>query len=266
VTPKNNPGVGDAGADENAPEQGLSPASVPQPERDASVTSVTPKTPAERSREYRKRQRDAVTEGFVTPATVTPVTPEIAITRVVPAKGIAKGERDELIKITRERGRVAKARVEAVKAELLADVEAKLSAKFSYRDEMWKEGIEAAEQAVADANAQIQRVCDERGVPKEFRSSVELGWSSRGSNSDPARRAELRKLATTRIDAIGKQAKLTIEAEIADTVANLLAGGLTSESAREYLAKMPDPRALMPPLEVADLEAEAKRSRSIRRW
>jgi hypothetical protein len=49
----------------------------------------------------------------------------------------------------------------------------------------------------------------------------------------------------------------------------LLAGGLTSAAAQEYLAKMPDPRSLMPPIEVADLEAEAKRdrqSRSLGRW
>src|SRR4029453_2505241 len=102
----------------------------------------------------------------------------------------------------------------------MADVEAKLSAKFEYRDQMWRGGIGVAQQAVADANAQIQRVCDERGVPKEFRPAVELAWRSRGSNADPERRAELRKLAVARIDAIGKQAKLTIEAEVADTVAN----------------------------------------------
>jgi hypothetical protein len=262
----------DAGADENAPDQALSPVSVPQPAddvRDASVTHVTPKTPAERAREYRKRKRDALTAALVTPATVTPVTAEVTITPVVPAVGMSKGERDELIKITRERGRVAKARVEAVKAELIADVEKKLSEQFSYRDEMWSEGVKIAEQAVADANAQIARVCDQRGVPKEFRPSVDLGWSARGANADPRRRAELRKLADARIDAIGKQAKLTIEAEIADTVANLLAGGLTSAAAQEYLAKMPDPRSLMPPIEVADLEAEAKRdrqSRSLGRW
>ena len=192
----------------------------------------------------------------MTPATVTPVTPDVPITPVVPAVGMTKGERDELIKITRERGRVAKARVEAVKAELLADVEKKLSETFSYRDQMWAEGVKVAEQAVEDANAQIQRVCDDRGVPAEFRPSVDLAWRARGSNADPRRRAELRKLAAARVDASGKQAKLTIEADVADTVANLLAGGLTSESAREYLANMSDPRSLMPMLEVADLEAE----------
>jgi hypothetical protein len=215
---------------------------------------VTPQTPAERARAYRKRKRDALTEALVTPATVTPVTPDVTINPVVPAVGLSKSERDDLVRITRERGRVAKAQVEAVKAELVADVEKKLSEEFSYRDEMWAEGIKIAEQAVADANAEIARVCDDRGVPKEFQPSVDLMWASRGRNSDPRRRAELRKLADARIDAIGKQTKLQIDGQIAEIVADLLAGGLTSEAARKHLAKMPDPRALMPPLDIADLK------------
>lgn len=189
------------------------------PQRDA---NVTPKTPAQRSREYRERERqrkrDALTEALVTPATVTPVTPDITPQPVMPAVGLTKSERDDLVKITRERGRVAKSRVEAVKAELVADVEKKLSEEFKARDEMWRDGIEIAEQAVREANAQIQRVCEERGVPADFRPSVDLAWRSRGRNADPSRRAELRRLATARVDATGKQAKLTIEAEIAETV------------------------------------------------
>ena len=190
----------------------------------------------------------------MTPATVTPVTPDLTITPVTPATGMTKGERDDLIKITRERGRVAKAQAEAIKAELAADIEKKLSEEFSYRDEMWREGVKIAEQAVRDANAEIARICEERGVPAEFLPSVNLLWFSRGRNADPARRAELRKLATARIDQMAKTAKLQIDAQVADVAANLLAGGLTSEAALEFLGSMPDPRSLMPAIELADLK------------
>jgi hypothetical protein len=231
------------------------------------MTRVTPKTPAERSREYRKRKRDALTEALVTPASVTPVTPEVTIRPVIPAVGMTKSERDDLIKITRERGRIAKGQIEAVKAELAADVEKKLSEEFSARDKMWAQALEVAEQAVAHANAQIARVCDERGVPAEFRPSVDIMWSARGRNMDPRRRGELRKLADARIDAIAKQAKLTIDAQVADVAANLLAGGLTSDAAREFLNTMPDPRSLMPTIELAELNDEYKSSRKpIGRW
>jgi hypothetical protein len=226
-------------------------------QRDANVTHVTPKTPAERSREYRKRKHDALTEALVTPATVTPVTPDVTIAPVIPAVGMTKGERDELCKITRQRGRLAKSRVEVVKAELLADVEAKLSAQFDREDQMWRDAVKIAELAQSDANAHIQRVCEERGIPADFRPSIKMYWSSRGSNADPSRRAELRKLAVTRVDHVAKSAKLEIEAQEADTLAALHAGGLTSEAAREFLDGMPDPRSLMPTIELHELGGKA---------
>jgi hypothetical protein len=86
--------------------------------RDGSVTRVTPMTPAERAREYRKRKRDALVEALLTPSTVTPVTPDVTPVRIAPAVGMTKGEREELAKITRQRFRVAKAQAEAFKAEL----------------------------------------------------------------------------------------------------------------------------------------------------
>ena len=218
------------------------------------AANVTPKTPAERAREYRQRKRDALTEALVTPSTVTPVTPNVTIQPITSAAGMTKGERDELAKITRQRGRVAKAQIEAVKAELTADVEAKLSAEFSARAEMWGDAVKIAKQAISDANAEIARVCDERGIPADFRPGIQIQWLSRGSNAEPARRAELRKLAAARIDQIGKAAKLTIEAQEADTLAALYAGGLTSDAARQFLERMPDPRTLMPAFDLAELD------------
>jgi hypothetical protein len=73
----------------------IRPAGDNGPERDADVTGVTPKTPAERSRRYRKRKRDALTEALVTSQTVTSVTPEVAIAPVVPAGGMRKGGRPD---------------------------------------------------------------------------------------------------------------------------------------------------------------------------
>jgi hypothetical protein len=254
MTRKNDPGVGGAGADENVPDdQGLSSASVPQ--RDADVTSVTPKTAAERSREYRKRKRDALTGALVTPQTVTPVTPELPVTPVVPAINMTKGERDELAKIARQQARVAKAQVEAVKAELAADVEAKLSAEFSAQDEMFRDANKIADQAEREANAAIAQRCDEAGIPEEFRPRRQTYWVPRGGNLDPSRRAELRKLASARLDHIAKSAKLKIEAQAADVLTNIYAGGLTSDAARAFLNTMPDPRSLMPTIELAELEA-----------
>ena len=151
-----------------------------------------------------------------------------------------------MAKITKARGRVARQRVEAVKAELAADVEAKLSAKFSADDEMWREANRIADQAEREANAVIAQRCDALGIPADFRPKRRSYWQPRGDNMDPSRRAELRKLASSRLDQIAKSAKLEIDAQEAETLAALYAGGLTSDAAREFLANMPDPRSLMP--------------------
>ena len=189
----------------------------------------------------------------MTPSTVTPVTPPVTIRPVTRAVGMSKGERDELAKVIRQRGRVAKGHVESAKADLLADVEAKLAAEFSARDEMWDGAMEIAEQAIRDAKAEIARVCHERGIPKDFRPALRVQWLSRGRNLEPARRAELRKLAIARIDEAGKDAKLAIDAMEADTLTDLYAGGLSSEAAREFLEQMPDPRTLMAPFDLDEL-------------
>jgi hypothetical protein len=249
--------VASGAADEKAPDEGLSSGSVPQPAddvRDAAVTRVTPKTPAERAREYRKRKRDALTAVLVTPAAVTPVTADVTISPVVPAKDMTKGDRDELAKIARQRARLAKSEVETVKAELLADVEAKLAAQFEADDEMWREANEIADRAEAEANAVIAQRCDEAGIPPQFRPKRRSLWYPRGENLDPSRRAELRKLAHARLDHIAKSAKLKIEAQEADVLTGLYAGGLTSDAAREFLNTMPDPRSLMPTVELSELE------------
>lgn len=223
---------------------------------DTDVTRVTAMTPAERSQAYRKRKRDGTTAHLLDPQAVTTVTPPVTPEPVAPPAGLSRRDRDDLAKLARHRSRLAKAGVAAVAAELLADVESKLAAEFSSRDAMWSEATQLARQAVADANAVVQQMCEERGIPKDLRPSIEVGWRSRGANTTPARRAELRKVAQARIEHMSRTAKLAIEAQEVETVAALLTGGLDSSAAREFLDRMPDPRTLMPQLEVGDLEGD----------
>lgn len=224
-------------------------------QRDGDVTPVTAMTPAERSAAYRKRKRDAATAHLLDPQAVTAVTLPVTPEPVAPPVGLSRRDRDDLVKVAKQRSRVARAQVAQVAAELLADVESKLAAEFSSRDATWAEATQLAREAVSDANAVVQQMCEDRGIPKDLRPSVQIGWSSRGANTKPARRAELRKVAQARVDHLAKTAKLAIEAQEAETIAALLTGGLDSVAARQFLDRMPDPRNLMPQLEVADLEA-----------
>ena len=214
---------------------------------------------AERARRYRAKQRDAAVTDTVTlptPATVS-VTPSVMV-------GMTRTERDDLAKVARLRARVARSTISVREAELLADVEAKLSAEYEFADEAWADVTAAGVAGVAAANERIREVCRERGIPEKFSSSLRVYWEKRGENATASRRVELRRLAQTRIAALGKAAKLAIETREAEVVIELLAGGLASAEARAYLDSIPTPEQLMAPVNLTTLEGEISQPRA--RW
>ena len=84
-------------------------------------------------------------------------------------------------------------------------------------------------------------------------------WRDQGQQATKERKVELRRLAATQIDAMVKAAKSKIdEASLAIQTA-LLASGLTSAAAKEFLESMPAPEALMPAVDVAALETKLLR-------
>jgi hypothetical protein len=169
--------------------------------------------------------------------------------------GMTRRDRDDLAKVARLRAKVAKDGVAQREAELRADVEEQLSARYKASDAAWSEITKQAKEAVDLADQEIARICRERGVPEEFRPYLSLGWYNRGENAEASRRAELRKLAQTRIAAAGRQAKTAIEAKTAEVLTQLIAGGLESSEARVFLESIPTAQQLMPPVTIAELEA-----------
>lgn len=163
---------------------------------------------------------------------------------------MTRTERMELSKLARMRARVAIAKVAQRASELRSDVETQLSATYDFGDAAWAEITEAADLYVKDAARQVAAKCDALGIPRDLAPNLSLGWYDRGQSAIPKRRAELRKTAQTKIDAIAKQAKFTIEANALDVQTELLAGGLTTSAAHAFLAAMPTPEALMPAIDV----------------
>lgn len=182
--------------------------------------------------------------------------------------GTTKGERDDLAKVAKLNARVARNGIAVREAELLADVEAQLSAVYGFDDDAWADVTKAAAEAVAVADRRVAEICRERGIPTEFRPALGVGWSGRGDNAVASRRAELRKTASTRITADGRRAKFAIDKREAEVLTAVYAGGLDSTVAREFLASIPSPTELMNAPSVAELEqADEQRSRTERdRW
>ena len=165
-------------------------------------------------------------------------------------------ERDDLSKLAKAGGRVAKAGVDQRKAELLANVEGQLAAIYKPADDpVWKEAAEAVQVAVEEGNAKITEVCERLGVREEFRPGISAHWYGRGENAAANRRTELRRLAERRLDADAKKAKLVIESATLEMLTTLVSGSLESAEAKSFLESMPTPEALMPPIEIDELES-----------
>ena len=176
-------------------------------------------------------------------------------------------ERRDLITMARLRAGVAKAQVAQRAAELEADFEEQLGTIYDFdRDEIWKEAVRLAAEAAAAGSKVIRERCAELGIPQEFAPSLSgPSWYSRGRNEVAERRAELRKMAKTRIDAMAKRAAAQIAAASIGVQEQLLSEGLTTAAAQGFFASMPAPAELMPPIALPAL-LEAGRSAQPSRW
>ena len=169
-------------------------------------------------------------------------------------------ERNDLRSLIRQRARLMKTEVKQRRLELMADFERQLSAVFSYdQDEIWKGAHALAEQAVKDAQVVIEERCRELNIPREFAPTISMMWFGRGQNAVRDRRTELRITAKARLDALEATAKTEIERISVNGQTNLIADGLTSEAAKAFLEQMPSAEALMPVLELNQVQGLLKK-------
>jgi len=162
-----------------------------------------------------------------------------------------------LLKVCRIRTKVAKADAAARSANLKAEFEAQLAAAYSYDDnEIWKKAYAAAKEAAQEAQHIVARRCEELGIPGRFAPSLYLNWSSRGENAVKQRRAELTRVAHSKIEQLEKNAKLEIDRASAETQTKLLAAGLESAEAQAFLEAMPTAAQLMPTVSLQEIRKQ----------
>lgn len=168
---------------------------------------------------------------------------------------MSKAERLELTKIVRQRARLAKDDVSARESQIIADAEAALARKFREDDDAWAEIMAEARGYMSEVKAKLDAKCAEMGIPVEFRPNADLYWFGRGENADPRRRAELRAVVRTQAAASAKRAKLEIDRQSVTLQETLMAGGLASTAAQDFLSSLPTPEQLMPEIQIQALES-----------
>jgi len=177
---------------------------------------------------------------------------------------MTKGEREDLIRLIKQREKVAKTAAEQRSAAMLAEFEAQVSAVHAFdTNEVWRAAVEAAQAAAKEAMTKVAQEADKLGIPKEFQPALGFSWARRGENEYQARRAELRRVAKAEIDALEKVALVQIEQASVQAQTEVIAHGLTSEAAIEFLRSMPAIETMMPALDVGAIQAKlAERARN----
>ncbi len=163
-------------------------------------------------------------------------------------------DREALIKLTRQRARLAKAEAKQREKVLLAEIHGHISAEYEAREQMWGEAVAIAQEYAAKANDQIRLRCVEVGIPAEDAPRLTLGWLAKPwDRHRPGEKAQILKRAQARLEALTETAKVMIDGEALKVETALLAGGLQSEEARAFLEVMPTVEQLMPPLTLDDV-------------
>ncbi len=169
---------------------------------------------------------------------------------------ISKGEREDLLRLIKQREKTQKSAAAMRSAQLMADFEQQLSARYSFDQGLvWKKAFQTAEAEVKKAADAIAKRVKELGIPAQFAPGLNLFWHGRGENAVAERRGELRRAAKTRIEAIEHEACVQIEMASVAMQTNLLTHGLTSEAAQKFLEQMPSIESLMKGIEVKTIEA-----------
>jgi hypothetical protein len=174
---------------------------------------------------------------------------------IVTLKPMSKTEMENLGKLIRHREAMMTAAARQRSKELLAEFEQQMASEYKYdEDDTWKALTVAADGVAQEAANKIAARCAELGIPDRFAPTVELVWRGRGENAFKERRAELRRVAETRIEALESDALTQIKMFCHDAHARVLAHGLTSASAIDFFDSLPNAAAMMPALAMPAIE------------
>lgn len=170
---------------------------------------------------------------------------------------MSKAEREDLIRLIKQRERVAKTAAEQRSAAMLAEFERQVSACHPFAtNEVWQASVDAVHAAAKTALEKIAAESDKLGIPKEFQPHISFSWMQRGENAYEQRRTELRRVAKAEIDALEKVARVQIETASVQAQTEVIANGLSSEAAIEFLKRMPPIESMMPTLDITIIQAK----------
>jgi len=171
-----------------------------------------------------------------------------------------KTERDELRRVIRARFKVLRSDVEQRKAELLAELEARITAQFAEQDKQWADAVFLIEEAGREANRKANDILRglDWGADSTYdpRNEYPVISSKSVSSYKPTReQAALRVQGARAIDAKVKAALLELERREVDLLAELATTALESAEAKAFMVRIPTVSELVPASRLLEIEA-----------
>jgi hypothetical protein len=167
---------------------------------------------------------------------------------------MTRSDRENLSRLIRQQAKLGKTEAAERAAELRADFEKQLDRHYHYDEEpVWAEAHAAAEHAVKQAQASVAQRCVELGIPEQFRPRITMHWYDRGRNALKSERAEMRKVGFAAIAALERRTRTEIDRAALQLETELVSGTLTSDAGHAFLARLPQARRLMAPIDVKAL-------------
>jgi hypothetical protein len=167
---------------------------------------------------------------------------------------ITKTERAELRSLIRQRFRVLRADVEARRAELAAELDEQITAKYAADDKAWNDAMFLIQEAAREANRKANDILRGLGVAGYDAAKEYEVVNARPINQPRSERNQLRKTGTSRIEAQVRTAQLQLDRQEAELLTRLVADALESDEARAFLSQIPTVSALVPADRLLELE------------
>lgn len=170
---------------------------------------------------------------------------------------LLRQETHDLSMIIKERTKVLEAHAEEQATACMADFEKKLATIYSYdQDEVWKTATEEAMAEVAKAQDKIDARCKKMGIPKDLSPRLLLSWEGRGQMKTNARRAELRRVAKSEIEAMKAAATTKIRKQSLDLRTQVVSMGLLTGEAQLFLESLATVDEAMRGIDFAAIETK----------
>jgi hypothetical protein len=168
---------------------------------------------------------------------------------------ITKGERDELRRVVRGDFKALGMEVDVRRAEMLAEIERRVAARFRAHEEALAEVDLEVMQIVNETNARIAGLLNRAA---EKASGYDLHWvplSPPRLAWQREKRDEMRRAMIADLDARVAQARASMARQETDLLKSLSTGALESAAAHAFLTSIPKVAELVPDSRLAELEA-----------